>query len=281
MIKAFTHNTYSLRVCIMVICTIMMNLSVFAQNDFEQNEVRHSYLFGYGYGNVLDSYLSPYSYTGSNFKFIFESTSESSLSKKMGCEVLYHSLLTADGSILSNHPQNVNEYAGGVRWDIGLLRHLYTNGAFKLFAGPTFDAYIGGVYNERNGNNPAQLKLNAGFDVKAMAMYDFTLWKKAMHVEYIASLPLVGIAHTPEYGESYYEMYGLKSSNAGIKFAHPFNMPSLRHLLTLEMPIVKGHNIRIGYSGDFMQSKMNGIKYHSYTQTIMIGVTSSLFRKAK
>ena len=242
--------------------------------------MRHSYMLGYGYGNVLDSYLSPYNYTGPNVKGVFESQTPCKL--RLGHsdegEYIYNTQFLADVSFIENRTKNVNGLAGGARFNIGVLRHFYTNGTFRLFAGPMFNAYLGGVYNERNGNNPAQLKASITLDAKIAAMYDFKLWKMPVHVDYRVSAPLVGIAHNPEYGESYYELYKLDSDRNGIVCVYPGNMPSWRHLLTFEAPVLKGHKLRFGYSGDFMQSKIHDIKYHSYTQTFMVGMTTTLFR---
>lgn len=244
--------------------------------EMEQGEVRHSYLVGAGSGNVLDTYLSPYNYTGANYKFVFESMSPCKIGQMD--DLLYNTQLTVDASVVENHTKNVGGYAGGARWNIGVLKHLYTNGNFRLYGGPMANAYIGGVYNERNGNNPAQLKLSVTLDVKAKAMYDFKVWNIPVHTDYSMSIPLAGLAHSPEYGESYYELYRLDDSRNGIVFVHTGNMPSMRHLLTLEVPVMTGHKVRFGYSGDLMQAKINDIKYHSYTHTFMVGLTSTLFR---
>lgn len=285
MVKNIFHfSLYTLHLKKVLLGTLfLLSIHSFAQDRMEKGEVRHSYMVGYGHANVLDSYLSPYNYTGSNFKFMFESLTPCKvrLGKGDTSDYLYHTQLTTDASIIENRTKNVSGLAGGARWNIGVLRNFYTNGSFSLYAGPMFNAYVGGVYNERNGNNPAQLKLSVTLDAKVMAMYDFKAWNIPVHVDYRVSAPLVGLAHSPEYGESYYELYKLDDSRNGIVCVYPGNMPSLRHLLTFEVPVLTGHKIRFGYSGDFMQSKIHDLKYHSYTQTFMVGMTTTLFRKSR
>lgn len=272
------RSLHSVRFLLFIFHFLLLPSCVAAQ-EMKPGEVRHSYMLGVGAGNVLDTYLSPYSYRGLNTKLMFESLSPCRTSIFGEGDYLYNTQLTVDCSLLDNHTKNVKGYAGGVRWNIGVLRQLYANGRFRIFAGPMANAYVGGVYNSRNGNNPAQLKLSVTLDARMKAMYDFDLWELPVHADYSLSIPLLGVAHAPEFGESYYELYKLEGNRNGMVFVYPGNMPSMRHLLTFEVPVKAGHKIRFGYSGDLMQSKINDIKYHSYTNTFMVGMTSTLFRK--
>lgn len=234
-------------------------------------ESEHSTLFGVGSGSVYDSYLSPYSYSGTELRVIRETMRETRL---MDGRVSYHTMVDAHASLLENRPGNVNEYAGGVRYSNAWLYDLRELSVgvrgLSLFVGPAVSGYLGGVYNERNGNNPAQLKTDVMIDAKVMARYDFTLWRCDMRVTYQMNVPLLGCAFSPNYGQSYYELFSLGNYDGNVVFANVFNSPSWRHLLTVEIPTVVG-NVRVGYCGEFMQAKFNNLGYHSYSHNFMLG----------
>ena len=153
--------------------------------------------------------------------------------------------------------------------------------AFSLYAGPMLTGYLGGVYNERNGNNPAQGKAELTVDLSAKLKWDFNLLRRRMSLSYQLAVPLIGVAFSPEYGQSYYEAFSLEDGHTNAVFAHVGNMPSMRHLLSLDIPIRKASStaLRLTYAGYFMQSEFNKLRYHSYTHSFMVGVTKYFLRK--
>ena len=76
------------------------------------------------------------------------------------------------------------------------------------------------------------------------------------------------------------EAFTLGNYDHNVVFANVVNMPSMRHLLTLDVPLSRRSRtaLRVGYVGELMQSTFNHIKYHSYSHCLMIGFTQS-FRK--
>ena len=50
--------------------------------------------------------------------------------------------------------------------------------------------------------------------------------------------------------------------------------PSLRKMLTLEFTLGRT-TLRLGYLGDFRQSKVNNLKYHTYSNMLLIGFVRS------
>ena len=80
------------------------------------------------------------------------------------------------------------------------------------------------------------------------------------------------------FGQSYYEIFSLKDYDHNCVFANFINTPSMRHLITLDIPIGR-NTLRIGYAAEFMQSKWNGIRYHAYSHNFMIGFTKHIILK--
>ena len=44
--------------------------------------------------------------------------------------------------------------------------------------------------------------------------------------------------------------------------------------LTLDIPLWRA-TLRIGYQGEYLQAHVNKIKYHTYTHTLLLGVTKT------
>ena len=243
---------------------------------------RHSTLYGFGAANVLDSYLSPYSYKGFEARIIRQTERDTKL---LGGRIAYQTQIDAHASYLKNPAKNVKEYAGGIRYSNAWLYRFpplggrqRQAGGFQYMVGPGASVYAGCVYNDRNGNNPAQAKVDLMIDLAAQATYSFRVGGRLWQARYNLSVPFVGVAFSPQYGQSYYEMFKLHDYDHNCVFAHFVNMPSMRHLLTVDIPV--GHNLlRVGYAGEFMQSRFNGLRYHSYSHNFMIGFTKYFVRK--
>jgi len=239
----------------------------------------HSTLYGVGYSSVLDSYLSPYSYHGPEVRIIRETMRMTNL---MEGRVAYQTMIDAHASSLKNRIGNVKEYAGGVRYSNAWLYDFRNASSgvrgLRVLVGPAASGYLGGVYNDRNGNNPGQLKADIMIDAEAMVTYDMKLWKRTFQWRYQLNIPLIGGAFSPNYGQSYYEIFNLGNYDHNIVCAYVGNMPSMRHLLTVDIPL-KRSSLRLGYSGEYMQSTFNNLKYHSYSHDFMIGWTKYFTRK--
>ena len=136
-------------------------------------------------------------------------------------------------------------------------------------------ANLGFLYNMGNGNNPAQARLSATIGPNATAYYQFKLWQKAFRVRYEVGAPLLGVAFSPNFGQSYYEIFTRGNYDNNIKLTHPLNSPSLRQLLTLEFNLRKT-TVSVGYLGDYQQADLNLIKYHNYSHMLVIGLVKRL-----
>ena len=76
----------------------------------------------------------------------------------------------------------------------------------------------GFIYNLRNSNNPAQAKAYGSIDASAMAIYKFKIGNYPLVLRYQANLPLMGLMFSPEYGQSYYEIFSLGHGGKNILF---------------------------------------------------------------
>ena len=237
--------------------TAVAIVSSFLSSSYAQEK---TYYVGIGAADVMDTYLSPYSYDG--------------IGMSVAREVQYgHTLHNLELSLssLESMAGNVNEYAGNIRYSIAHQFDLLQVDGLTVKAGPMGTMQAGGVYNERNGNNPGNAHVSLMADLSARVGYDLRLFNRTFPLQYTIAVPVLGIAYSPAFGQSYYEEFILGNADHNIKLAHISNTPSLRHRFTIAIPAGRRF-IRIGYEGDYAQSVYNHLRYHNYTHNLVIGL---------
>lgn len=229
--------------------------------------VMRSTMVGVGKANVFDTYLSPLEYEGTDFRLLHESMR---MTRIMGGRVSVQNLVQADFAYAENPARTGEMYAGLVNWSCALHYQFHFGERLKLLFGPMLDLNGGFVYNVRNSNNPAQGKAYASVGASGMLVYKFKIARYPMTVRYQASLPLLGAMFSPEYGESYYEIFSLGNDGKHVSFTSLHNNPSFRQMLTVDFPVRKVV-MRVGYVCDIQQAKVNRLKSHLYSHDFMIG----------
>ena len=146
-----------------------------------------------------------------------------------------------------------------------------------LLAGAQIQLEGGALYSLSNGNNPVAAKLRTALAASGMAIYRFPVRRSEWTARYQVDIPLAGIMFAPEFGQSYYEIFGLGHAKGIIAFTHPGNNPSWRHMLSLDIPI-KATTLRIAYVADIYQSRINDINCHIYRNTFSFGFTRTIFK---
>lgn len=235
--------------------------------------VMRSTLFGVGHNNLFETYLTPLEYTGIEARFLHE---RMRMTRIMGGKVSTQSIIQVHASMTENPAGNANMYAGLVSWSYALHYQFRLNRHVKILAGPILDLNGGVVYNRRNSNNPAQAKAYGSVGASGMAVYKFRLGKCPLTLRYQADLPLLGAMFSPEFGESYYEIFSLGHGGRNVVFTSLHNSPSLRQMLTLDFP-AGSTVIRAGYVCDIRQAKVNNLKSHSYSHCFMIGFVRNMY----
>lgn len=235
--------------------------------------VMRSTLVGAGFNNTFESYLSPLEYKGAEMRFIHESMR---MTRLMSGKVSGQNLLHVNASYTDNISQTNHAYGGMLSWSYALHYQFSVSERLKLMIGPMLDVNLGVVYNRRNSNNPAQAKAYGGLGASGMLIYKFHIAQCPLTVRYQADLPLLGVMFSPEYGESYYEIFSLKNGGKNVLFTSLYNRPSLRQLLTLDFPI-RRTIMRIGYLCDIQQAHVNKLKSHIYSHDFMIGFVRNIY----
>lgn len=254
--KFADKKTYIIKVVI-ALAVLWSGLGVSAQERVQ--------MVGLGYSSQLDTYLSPEHYSGIELRYIGERThrkAESNMSHTW----------TTQGFVASTspHSDNATDLSAMVEVGFGMHYHFQPAERLDIAVGGQAEIFLGGIYNTRNGNNPAQLHTGLDIASSVRASYMFNLWKKNFRVNYAVSAPLLGLQFSPAYGQSYYEIFSRGNYDHNICFTSPINAASLSNRLTLDIPLKRGA-LRVGYLGDFRQANLNDIKFHHFTHGFIIG----------
>lgn len=257
------------RLYISVLLILLMSCTgVLAQDSLSHDKyIVRSVMVGAGKTNVYDTYLSPLEYRGPELRFMHESMR---MTRLMGGRVSAQRIVQVNASSTDNISKSGKSYSGMVNWTYALHYQYNVDDRLKILFGPMLDLNGGFIYNTRNSNNPAQAKVYGSIDASAMAIYKLRIGRYPMTLRYQANLPFIGVMFSPEYGQSYYEIFSLKHSGNNVLFTSFHNAPTVRQMLTLDFPIGKTI-MRAGYLCDIQQAKVNNLKSHFYSHNFMIG----------
>ncbi|MGM9688462.1 MAG: DUF3316 domain-containing protein [Alloprevotella sp.] len=236
--------------------------------------VDHQWMWGAGHSNVLDTYLSPLEYTGPDFNVLHRT--ERPLRRTAG-RLSLHTLFTAHLAYLHSPTDDGKEWDGELSLSGGALRNWQMSDNWRLAAGCSGEVSGGFTYNTRGSNNPAQGRLGLSLQASALSVYGFKLLGKAVKWTVQADLQLAGLQFSPEYGQSYYEIFELGHTSGIVHLTHPANCPTGRLLTTLSLPLRRAE-LHIGCLADVRQSKLGGLKRHAWRNCLTIGYSYRLQR---
>lgn len=239
----------------------------------QARHITRSVLYGVGYTNLYDTYLSPYEYPGPEFRIL----REAGRTLRRRPRVNTQSLFSGHFGVGSSPAGNNRMISGMLSYSYGLQCRFRPVPALTLLAGGSADVSGGFYYNLRNGNNPASARVFATLSATGAAVWKFRIRRTPLQLRYQAWLPVAGIRFSPHYGQSYYEMFMLGNHSGMIRFTSLHNAPSLRQFLTFDIP-VRRSTLRVSYLCELDQSHLNHLHTHSYSHTFLIGFVRQLFK---
>ncbi|MGN0233630.1 MAG: DUF3316 domain-containing protein [Bacteroidaceae bacterium] len=229
-------------------------------------QIDRSILMGIGRANQLDTYLSPVEYKGPQITFL---SMRERMTGMAGGRISFQSMLQGAFSYVENPASTANELGGRLAYDAGWHYVWHPLVPFRLRAGALVGTDVGFLYNTRNGNNPAQARASLDVSLSAGGSYDFRVAHLPMQVLYQVDMPVIGCMFSPNYGQSYYEIYqGYGDHN--VCFTSPANALSVRQLLCVDLCFSRT-TLRVGYLSDIRQSHVNGIRMHDISRSFMLG----------
>ena len=234
-----------------------------------QKVITRSSMLGFGSTNILDTYLTAEHFKGSGLSFV--ATIERQRPGKRWSTLMEHE---ANLSTSKDRADTQTEMEGAYNFYWGkLYSWQLLDNHLKLQAGGLLNASLGFVYNTSNGNNPAQARAHLNAMPTGVATYYFRLWNKPITARYELALPLCGIMFSPNYGQSYYEIFSQGNYDHNVVPTTFVSAPEWRHMLTFDVRLWKSGSLRIGYLGNMQQAKVNNLRQHVYTHRLLIGFT--------
>ena len=251
-------------------CLLAVGNHAYSQESSTDNlkHITRSTMVGIGGTNVLDTYLSNEHFKGTGFTFL--STVERQRPLKHWATLMEHE---ANLSFTKDRANKQQEIEGAYNFYWGkLYGWKLLEGNLKLQVGGVANVSLGFIYNTSNGNNPAQARAHLNLMPTGIASYRFHLWKKQWLLRYELNLPLAGIQFSPNYGQSYYEIFNRGNYDHNIVPTTFVSAPEWRQLITLEAQLSRHITLRAGYLGNIQQSKVNNLRQHIWTHRFMVGV---------
>lgn len=167
---------------------------------------------------------------------------------------------------------------GFFHWQVGWMYHFLASQesgvesrGWEFNAGAGVQTRLGFVYNTLGGNNPASARAAVNMIAMGQVRRHFELWRKPFVATLQADVPLTGLFFSPDYGQSYYEIFSLGHYSHNVQMTNPFRAFQTNVLFTLDCRLKARTALRVGYQGQFMQSKANGLKTQDFYHNVLIG----------
>ena len=230
-------------------------------------EPSSAHLVGIGNSRILDTYINQEKFSGNGLSYIY--IKERAKPVKRWNNIIEHEI---DLSATEDRSGDANMMEGNYNLYWGRYRQWQFFGdRLQLQAGGLTNANLGFLYDMTGSNNPAQARISVNVMPAAIVTYRFPLFRQQFQLRYELNVPLVGVMFSPNYGQSYYEIFSRGNYDHNIVPTTFISAPNLRQQLSLDYQASRLLTLRLGYLGDYQQSKVNNLKSHIYQHRVMFG----------
>ena len=247
---------------LLLLFLILVPLCAAAQESTSAN------IIGVGSSRILDTYINQEKFSGLGLTYLY--IKERAREEKRWNSIIEHEI---DLSTTKDRSKDNQMIEGNYYLYWGRYRH------WRLFAdrllvqaGGLANANLGFLYDMTSSNNPAQARLSLNLMPAAIATYRFPLFGKQFALRYELNVPLVGVMFSPNYGQSYYEIFNRGTYDHNIVPKTFISAPTFRQMLSLDWRTSEKWSLRIGYLGNYQQAEVNHLKQHVYAHRVMIGI---------
>lgn len=266
----------SRRIIIAVALLWLGALALRADDSIEvQRPLSIMFMTDVGHASVLDSYLTPITYDGVDLRLSFDAMracgNHNNWARQLNVAVQYDNV---ENNVGNNTMHNL---AAQARW--GMMRRWddVTPAHLRFLVGPMAQLRGGAIYNPANSNNVVSIKGHASVGVTGMAVYNTHLAHRPLTLSYQLTMPVLGLFISPEYDESFYEIYLRDYRN--ITYVGGWgNRFDMENLLAADLRL-GGTILRLGYRCCIERSWVSNINTHITTHSLVIGVGAELFTR--
>lgn len=232
-----------------------------------------THMLGIGQSKILDTYLTPEHFSGTGYTYLYIKDTAPTDTLRRWTTTIEHEV---DFSKTKDRSGNTSDLEVSYNLYWARYYNLQPISNLRLQVGAAANASLGGIYNMTSSNNPAQAHASINIMPSATASYDFRIGSQNFSARYELNLPLIGVMFSPNYGQSYYEIFCQGNYDHNIVPTTFISAPTFRQTASVDWHFSKRMSLRLGYLGNYQQSNVNNLKSHIYAHRIMIGITRSL-----
>lgn len=264
--------------CLTILLVLLTAASAVASEEGTTFSIpQKTLLFGAGYTNQYDSYLSPIEYGGAQLDLLYARERCLHGKKRSNTSHLSHqSLFNMQLHTSTNDVNAVRLLGADLHYDAGWFYNWWHVGTPQLSMrlGGQLGTTVGGIYSTRASNNPANAHAAVRTAASFGAKYQLPLKRTKLAFSYQADIPLIGAAFSPDFGQSYYEL-SQHGYCHNICMTSPFSGFTTRQLALIDI-LLKRSSLTFGCKVDIRQAKLNHLRQHQYGTSFMIGWTRRL-----
>lgn len=226
--------------------------------------------FEVGKATMLDTYLAQMRYNGLSFQLGYERLQVMRFNPKRW-------IMEMDLSLNYSAPKNVR---GNHKWHSLMLNfqwgmmHRWTNiftPHLTFLLGGSTSLNCGVIYSQYNSNNPVSAKIRWSLNLSAGVLYNFNIASRLpVTVRYEANLPVIGAFFSPEYDESFYELYLGNRKNIA-HFGSWGNRFDLTNKVYVDLHF-GSTTLRLGYRNVIETSYVNRLNTQLFYHHFLIGI---------
>lgn len=256
-----------IRYNIILLLMILGSFNIFASDDGRKRPVLQQYRVEIGGGTALSTYLSPLTYSGK----VFGVSGQWSKASQWSPENLIMKFEAAGNMrdyLNPAHTASMIGFDGIFTWGMQWRRRLPYS--LQVTTGGAVDINGGCLYLSRNGNNPVNAYASASLDINASLSWSFKIGKLPMVLSDELRLPTIGAFFSPEFGETYYEIW--LGNHKGLAHCGWWgNNFCLDNLLSLKLDFGRTA-MEIGYRYDYRSCWANSLSTRVSTHSFVIGI---------
>lgn len=238
-------------------------------DDSIMRPLNATYSLELGNRRITDTYLSPIRHTGLGTRI----SGQWRQAMKHNPQKQITGIQASIAYATTHNPQHnstMTDIGATLQWDMQWRFRPMPSLQAEIGPGIALDA--GATYLPRNSNNPVSARLSLDATLAAGAHYTLTLGPAHIRINDTFTLPCIGIFFSPQFGQSYYEIY--LGDRQGL--LHPGwwgNHFLLDNLLAADLRLGSTW-LRIGYRINILSSKVNDITTRLTTHSALIGIST-------